>query len=130
MRVDHLVYGAADLADGVARLDRLLGVRALPGGRHPAWGTHNALIGLTGDCYIEVLAPDPAASVRGTLATMLAALAAPRLVTFAARTLDLEAAVGRALDAGVDLGPIEDMAGDGPHRAATGRRGAIPRRLG
>jgi hypothetical protein len=45
-RVDHLVYATPDLKLGIHKLEKLLGVRATPGGQHLGLGTRNALIAL------------------------------------------------------------------------------------
>lgn len=59
--IDHLVVAAATLESGCSWLQEKLGVAPAPGGKHPEFGTHNALLSL-GDAYIEVIAIDPEAS--------------------------------------------------------------------
>jgi hypothetical protein len=106
--LDHLLFGAATLDAGVAALADRAGVTARAGGRHTGAGTHNALTGLGGRTYLEVIAPDPEQDATSELRTMLASLTAPTLVTWAIATADLAGDAGRVEEAGIELAaPIE-----------------------
>lgn len=104
---DHLVFAAPVLEDAIDAGLETLGVRAAPGGRHPRWGTHNALLSLGAGVYLELIAPDPG---RGTeslpSAFGLDAITAPRLVTWAVRSFDIERDARDAREHGIPLGGI------------------------
>lgn len=107
-KVDHLVYAAPDLAAGIAQVERLLGVKAIPGGQHPGWGTRNALIGLGDNTYLEIIGPDPDQPKPNRPRRFgIDDLHAPRLVTWAAKGTDLEAIVENAKSRGLDLGQVQ-----------------------
>lgn len=57
--IDHLVVAAATLEEGVRWLEGRVGVPLEPGGRHEAFGTHNRLLSLGPEAYLEVIATDP-----------------------------------------------------------------------
>jgi hypothetical protein len=63
--LDHLVVGAATLAQGAAWCEATLGVVPAPGGRHALMGTHNRLLSIASEafprCYLEIIAIDPEA---------------------------------------------------------------------
>ncbi len=62
LRLDHLAIACADLGVGVRRVEELLGVAMAPGGRHTRFATHNRLLSLGPETYLEVIAPDPDAA--------------------------------------------------------------------
>ena len=63
--LDHLVVAAADLAEGVRWVEERLGVAMDAGGSHEAFGTHNRVLSLGPNCYLEVIAIDPKAPAPG-----------------------------------------------------------------
>ncbi|HJO02568.1 MAG TPA: VOC family protein [Acidobacteriota bacterium] len=82
--LDHFVVAIDDLETGIEAFEALSGVRPVYGGEHPALGTHNALVSLGRDHYLEIVAPRPgaqldpmfgAASAHSTLTPILWALA-------------------------------------------------------
>jgi hypothetical protein len=108
--IDHIVYGVLDLEAGTAGLKRRLGMRAYAGGRHPGRGTHNALLGLGGQAYLEVIARDPdQGPPAGPLPFALEGLTEPRLVGWAIRVHGIDDFVERARTAGYDPGEVREM---------------------
>ena len=55
MKLDHVIYGTADLDTASARIEAELGLEVLPGGRHVGQGSHNRIVPL-GPGYLELLA--------------------------------------------------------------------------
>lgn len=103
--VDHLIYTVPELERAVARLKVDLGIRPTIGGRHPDLGTWNALLALGPRTYLEIMAPDPDASVRpGDRPFGIDGLESSRLATWSVRHPDLPAAVEAVRDLGVELG--------------------------
>ncbi|MGA1712535.1 MAG: VOC family protein [bacterium] len=59
-QIDHLVLGAEDLSSATQALESDFGVPFDVGGAHPVMGTHNRLLRLQADFYLEVIAANPA----------------------------------------------------------------------
>lgn len=105
--IDHLVFATPDLDATTADLRERLGVTAMAGGKHLGAGTHNALIGLGGGAYLEVIGPDPDQDAPASPRPFgIDALGAARLVTWAVRVDDIDARARAAVDAGYDPGPV------------------------
>jgi hypothetical protein len=113
--LDHLVVAAETLDQGEDYLASLFGARPRRGGKHVAMGTHNSLLRLGQRSYLELIAIDPDATAparprwfdldRPAMRALLAQQ--PRLIHWAARTDDIEAA-RRACP--IDPGPVHTMA--------------------
>jgi len=64
VRIDHVIYAAADLDAAAARIRTELGLLAGGGGRHEGLGTHNRIVPLGGG-YLELLGvADPEQAAR------------------------------------------------------------------
>lgn len=105
--VDHLLYAAPTLEQGMDAIEARLGVRPVPGGRHPHFGTHNALLSLGPSTYLEVIATDPGLTqpARGVLFG-LDRIPEARMITWVLRRESIEDAVAAAAAAGLELGAI------------------------
>lgn len=105
--IDHLVYATPDLVRGVSEIEALTGVRASPGGKHLAWGTHNCLLALGADIYLEIIAPDPSQpKPPGVRPFGIDSLHRSRLVTWAVRVAGLEHFTRAVAQRGVNLGEV------------------------
>ena len=103
--IDHLVFATPKLAQGVGEIEALTGVRASAGGQHTAWGTHNCLLALGSDTYLEIIAPDPSQPPPTKPRPFgIDDLTHSRLVTWAARGSRLEQFAHAAAERGVLLG--------------------------
>lgn len=60
--IDHIVLGIDDLDRGIEEVHRLTGVRPKFDGRDARLGTRSAVIGLGGNAFLEIVAPDPKAN--------------------------------------------------------------------
>jgi Glyoxalase-like domain len=106
-RIDHLVYATPDLQPGIDSVEKLLGVRATPGGQHPGRGTRNALLSLGPGVYLEIIGPDPEQATPSQPRPFgIDRLTGPRLVTWAAKGTDLEHWSSEVRAKGVQLGTV------------------------
>ena len=109
--LDHVVWGVPSIAPVAERLLQEHGLVTLGGGVHPAWGTQNAIVPLSG-AYLELVEIcDPDAPMVGfTQAVARAAADGGRLCLWCVRTGDIE---GEAAPRGLHVTPGERDNPDG-----------------
>jgi hypothetical protein len=99
LALDHVIIAGPELDMLRSLVEERTGVRPIPGGVHPGHGTHNALVGLGQERYLELLAPDPEQG-GGAFADTIAHLLEGALHTWCVRAGDADAAARRVLEAG------------------------------
>lgn len=124
LALDHLAVTAATLEDGAAHIAAALGALPGEGGRHPAMGTWNRLLGM-GDVYLEAIAIDPAAAPpdRPRWFALDARQGPPRLAAWILRCTDIAAALAALPEAGR---PLALARGDLRWTMAVPDSGALP----
>jgi hypothetical protein len=111
---DHLIVAAATLEQGEEFIESRTGARPQRGGKHVLMGTHNSVLKIGPRTYLEVIAIDPEAKTPARARwfeldrpEMQAQLqTTPRLVHWAARTPDIDAARRAST---IDPGPPHAM---------------------
>lgn len=104
-QIDHIVMAGPDLTELVEYAEARLGVRAQPGGAHPGVGTRNALIGLGGRRYLELVAPDlDQPDPARPRPFRVDELSEPTLTGWALRATGLADRVASARERGVSIG--------------------------
>ena len=100
MRVDHLVWYCADLAEGERYFAERMDCGSAYGGIHPGEGTANRLLSLSDATYLEILGRDPA-QVAASLAPEVRGLSGSGLYHWAVGGVDLSELRQKAIAAGL-----------------------------
>ncbi len=96
IKLDHIVIGALTLEQGVHYVKDILGSEPYGGGRHLQQGSHNKIMRLGDEVYLEVIAPDLASDIKPKWFSlsdedMLESLKlSPRLIAYVAQTDELK----------------------------------------
>jgi hypothetical protein len=105
--IDHLIVTAADLKSGMDHIEKKLGVRPEPGGRHSEFGTHNALLSLGSATYLEIISPDPNTVISRQKRLFSEHFSQkPKLTTWVYRTQEITIKADKAKQAGIDVGNV------------------------
>lgn len=107
LELDHIAVLGQALPEAVAHVEDALDLSMGPGGQHARYGTHNRLIGLAPEVYLEAIAIDPDAPAPADARWFgLDSFTGPaRLDKWIARVPDIDAAIAALPMAGqrVDL---------------------------
>jgi hypothetical protein len=104
-QMDHLMVAIRSLPDGIAEFERLTGVKAVVGGKHPGRGTENALVSLGDGSYLEIIAPQPDAPQLFADYEPMRTLDRLTIFTWAVGVSDAKAAAAALKSAGVAVTP-------------------------
>jgi Glyoxalase-like domain len=110
LALDHVLIAVSDLDAAGAALAGRTGLRSVPGGRHPGFGTANRIVPL-GPAYLELVAvADPAQAAASAFGRWAAAAPPGRPMGWAVRTDDLDGVAARL---GLEIVPGSRSAPDG-----------------
>jgi len=126
LTLDHIAIACEDLGAGTAHVEAAFGVDLSAIGQHPHMGTHNRLMSLGPDEYLEVIAINPAAPGpdQPRWFDLDNFAGPPRITNWIARAPDLEAGLTLAPDG---TGRIWDLErGDFRWRMAIPEDGKLP----
>lgn len=85
--LDHILWGCDDLERGCSQFADMTGIKPQYGGVHASGATHNAIAGIGGRRYIEILAPTRAPrSDTDELARLARGAREPRVLTYCMRS--------------------------------------------
>jgi len=112
--LDHLVIAAASLEQGATYIREKLDVEMQVGGQHARQGTHNLLLKLDREHYLEVIAIDPAGTkpchprwfALDSPKVQEKLRERPRLMTWVAETDDIHTSVRHC---NIDIGQVQPM---------------------
>ena len=126
LELDHLAVVCRSIEEGAAFVERALGTGISPGGKHVSMGTHNALLSLGPDVYLEVISVDPAAPRpdRQRWFNLDNHAGSPLLANWVCRTSDLAGALDAAPE-GTGT-PMALARGDLAWRMAVSESGRLP----
>ncbi len=98
LELDHLAVVCRTIEEGTSYVEAVLGAKLSPGGKHPQMGTHNALLSLGPDVYLEVIAIDPSAQrpQHRRWFNLDSYSGPPRMMNWICRTDDLDEAIEAA----------------------------------
>lgn len=110
--VDHIIISIDVLERGIDLLEEATGVRAVYGGAHPGRGTHNALLSLGNNQYIELLSRNPgdtSEAVRSSASQLMAHYGQFKTLTptgWAMRVTDADAERARLVGKGFNASAV------------------------
>jgi len=126
LKLDHLAVTSETLGTGASYTETALGVTMALGGEHDAMGTHNKLLNLGPDLYLETIAinPEVDAPSRPRWFDLDNRTGPPRLTNWICRTDDLDAALNAL---GLEFGDsISFKRGDLRWKMAVPKGGILP----
>jgi len=108
LEIDHLLLAAHNLQDGINAVSDKLNVTASPGGKHPNQGTENALLGLQGQKYLEIIAGDKTSDIHSNIRQECEKFITPGMYWWALRCSDISALRDKLIEQNIPCSDIQD----------------------
>jgi len=117
-RIDHVIVAAHSLEQGAQWCEAMLGVSPIAGGKHPLMGTHNRVLRIASEqylqAYLEIIAIDPDAPAPkhkrwfdlDDAAMQEALREQPRLIHFVAQSGNATACIDALHGLAIERGPL------------------------
>lgn len=101
--LDHLMWEELTLEAGETRFAEVTGIKPTFGGKHPHAGTHNSLLSLGYEVYLEIISLDP--EHPRTAETLRSAPPdfAPKLIAFGVKATDLDRVERLVAESGLEV---------------------------
>lgn len=89
-QIDHIVMSFLNLEKACTKFESLTGITPTIGGQHLTKGTHNALVNIGDQIYLELIAPDPKnEQIKSPTWMAVSKIEQPRITRWAIKSSDI-----------------------------------------
>ena len=112
--LDHLLWEELTLEAGETRFAEATGIKPAFGGKHPHLGTHNSLLSLGYEVYLEIISLDPDHPRTAEIFRSVPPDFTPKLVAFGVKATDLDRVERLVAKSGLEVVQRRDVSRQSP----------------